>query len=222
MSAPPLLPSLPGWGWSVTKSPRFQTRTQKSVSGRQLRLVDQQYPIWSFTLTFPLLRDANDTRAGSSVGPGIGYDELRSLAGFFLALQGAYGNFLFADPSDGQVTGGFIGLGNGVISSWPLQRLFGASFYDLVLAAIADGSQPFNVYLNGVKQISGWSVGSQFGYSGVGDTLSFTTPPGSGVYVTADFSYCFLCHFSGDTMDFENFLYQLWQAKSVKFESVLP
>jgi uncharacterized protein (TIGR02217 family) len=222
MSEPPVFPSLPGWGWSVTKSPRFQTRTQKAVSGRQLRIVDQQYPIWSFTLSFPLLRDAHDTRAGAGVGLGIGYDELRTLAGFFLAAQGAYGNFLFWDPTDNQVTGGFVGLGNGAITSWPLERLFGPTFYDLVVAAIADGSRPFNVYLNGVKQASGWTVGSSLGYSGVGDTLAFTTPPANGVTVTCDFSFYFLCHFSDDAMDFENFMYQVWQARSVKFESVLP
>jgi uncharacterized protein (TIGR02217 family) len=222
MSQPPIFPTLPGLGWPVAKSPRFATRTQKAVSGRQLRIVDQQYPIWTFTLGFPLLRDGNDLRAGAGIGLGIGYNELRNLAGFFVALQGAYGDFLFSDPTDNQVTGGLIGVGNGSITSWPLQRLFGTSgFYDPVLGAITGGSPSFNAYLNGVRQSAGYSLSSQFGYTGLADTISFASPPGSGVTVTCDFAFYFLCHFSDDAMDLENFLYQLWQAKQVKFESVL-
>jgi hypothetical protein len=220
MSNPPVFPSLPGLGWSVKKSPRFQTRTQQAISGRQLRLVDQQYPIWTFTLTFPLLRDDNDTRAGSGVGPGIGYNELRTLAGFFLALQGAYGNFLFWDPSDNTVAGQYLMTGNGTTNSAPLVRQMG-NFAEPLLGVIDDGSQPLQFYLNGVFQSSGVGTSSQFGYSDVADTVSFTTAPASGVVVTANYSYYFLCHFADDTMDLENFVYQLWQAKSVKFESVL-
>jgi uncharacterized protein (TIGR02217 family) len=222
MSNPPVFPSLPGWGWSVTKSPRFQTRTQRAASGRELRILDQQYPIWSFALTFPLLRDGNDARAGAGIGPGAGYDELRTLAGFFLAMQGAYGNFLFADPTDQSVTGGFTGLGNGAILSWPLVRRFGQSFYEPVRAAVSDGSQPFRVYLNGVLQTGGYTPQNLSGYTSFADTLTFATPPAAGVSVTCDFTFSFLCRFSDDRMDLENFMYQLWQAKSVKFESVLP
>lgn len=220
MSNPPVFPSLPGLGWSVTKSPRFQTRTQQAVSGRQLRLLDQPYPIWSFTLNFPLLRDANDTRAGSGAGPGIGYDELRSLAGFFLALQGAYGNFLFADPSDSQVTGQPIASGTGTASAFPIVRNFGG-FSEPLLAAVNQSGDALLVYVNGVLQTSGVGTASQFGFSGLADTITFAAPPAAGAAITASFSYYFLCHFNDDHMDLENFMYQLWQAKSVKFESVL-
>lgn len=221
MTAPPVFPSLPGLGWSVAKSPRFQTRTQKAVSGRQLRIVDQQYPIWTFTLNFPLLRDDNDTRAGSGVGPGIGYNELRTLAGFFLELQGAYGDFLFWDPTDNTVAAQVLMTGNGTTTAAPLQRQI-ASFAEPLYAVIADGSHPLQFYWNGVLQSSGVATSSQFGYTGVADTVTFASAPANGVVVTANYSYYFLCHFSDDSMNFENFMYQLWQARSVKFESVLP
>jgi uncharacterized protein (TIGR02217 family) len=205
----------------VTKSPRFQTRTQKAVSGRQLRLVDQQNPIWTFTLGFPLLRDDNDTRAGAGIGPGIGYNELRTLAGFFLGLQGAYGNFLFQDPSDNQVTGQAIATGDGATTAFPIVRNFGG-FSEKLLAAINQTGNALLVYLNGVLQTSGVGTASQFGFSGLGDTITFAAAPAEGAAITASFSYYFLCHFTDDTMDLENFMYQLWQAKQVKFESVLP
>src|SRR5262245_27118126 len=86
-----IFPSLPGQGWSVTKSPRFATRIQRAVNGRELRALDEPYPLWTWTLTCPLLHDRNDARAPAigAGGPGIGYDELRTLAGFFLQQQGA-------------------------------------------------------------------------------------------------------------------------------------
>src|SRR5437764_2320304 len=93
-----IFPSLPGLGWSVVKSPRFATRIQRAVNGRELRALDQPYPLWSWTLTYPLLRDRSDARA--PLGSGIGYDELRTLAGFFLQQQGALQPFLFDDPTD--------------------------------------------------------------------------------------------------------------------------
>jgi hypothetical protein len=220
MSNPPVFASLPGLGWSVTKSPRFQTRTQQAISGRQLRIADQQYPIWTFTLNFALLRDDNDSRAGSGVGPGIGYNELRTLAGFFLALQGAYGNFLFWDPTDNTVAAQTIMTGNGTTTSAPLVRQMG-SFEEPLLGVITGGSPPLQFFVNGVVQSSGITTSSQFGYTGVADTVTFATAPANGAVVTANYAYYFLCHFSDDTMDLENFMYQLWQAKSVKFESVL-
>src|ERR1700752_3922198 len=97
-----VFPSLPGLAWSVTKTPTFQTRIQRAVSGRELRTLDYPYPLWQFTLVFAFLRD----------NPEAGFDELRTLMGFYLSSQGAYGNFLFQDPSDYQLTGQYIATGD--------------------------------------------------------------------------------------------------------------
>ena len=64
----------------MSKAPRFATRTQKAISGRELRIIDQVNPIWTWTLTYEILRDKHDTRGPA--GLGAGYDELRTLAGF--------------------------------------------------------------------------------------------------------------------------------------------
>ena len=98
---PLIFPSLPGLAWSVTKTPTFQTRIQRAVSGRELRAVDYPFPLWQFPLVFDLLRD----------NPAAGYDELRTLMGFFMLCQGAYDTFLFHDPTDDQVAGQQIGVG---------------------------------------------------------------------------------------------------------------
>jgi uncharacterized protein (TIGR02217 family) len=71
------------------------------------------------------------------------------------------------------------------------------------------------IYFDGVVQSpSGYSLASTTGL------LTFTTPPPAGQIVTADFTYYFLVRFADDSADFENFLYQLWALKQVKFQSV--
>ena len=60
-----IFPVLPGLGWSVTKTPRFAGRIQNAISGRELRVLDQANPIWTWTLTYSLLRDKWDTRAAT-------------------------------------------------------------------------------------------------------------------------------------------------------------
>jgi len=97
-----IFPALPGLAWSVTKTPTFQTRIQRAVSGRELRALDYPYPLWQFALVYDFLRD----------NPAAGYDELRTLLGFFMLCQGAFGTFLFQDPSDSHVIGQQIGVGN--------------------------------------------------------------------------------------------------------------
>ena len=52
--------------------------------------------------------------------------------------------------------------------------------------------------------------------------MTFDTPPATGQLVAADFTYRFRVRFADDTAEFENFMYQLWQLKQIKLQSVLP
>src|SRR5260370_22130324 len=112
-----IFPTLPGLAWSVTKTPTFQTRIQRAASGRELRALDYPCPLWQFALVYDFLRD----------NPTAGYDELRTLVGFFMLCRGAFGAFLFQDPSDCQITGQQIGIGNASTSVFQLQRAIGAT-----------------------------------------------------------------------------------------------
>src|SRR5205823_14025971 len=107
--------ALPGLAWSVTKSPTFQTRIQRALSGRELRALDYSYPLWQFTLVFDFLRD----------NPAAGFDELRTLMGFFMLCQGAFGTFLFQDPIDDRVSGQQIGTGDAITTVFQLHRPMG-------------------------------------------------------------------------------------------------
>ena len=162
-----IFPSLPGLAWSVIKTPTFQTRIQRAVSGRELRALDYPYPLWQFSLVFDLLRD----------NPAAGYDELRTLMGFFMLCQGAYATFLFQDPSDHQVTGQQIGVGNASTTVFQLQRAMGATlpgggFLEPIVAPNVVGA----IYLDGIMQNSGtYSVDPHTGL------VTFNTPPGGGL-----------------------------------------
>ena len=203
-----VFPTLPGLAWSVTKTPTFQTRIQRAASGRELRALDYPYPLWQFALVFDFLRD----------NPTAGYDELRTLMGFFMLCQGAFGTFLFQDPSDFQVSGQQIGTGNASTSIFQLQRAMGTTlpnggFFEPITAPNVVGA----IYLNGITQNpASYSVDSNTGL------VTFNTAPGSGLIISADFTYYFRCRFIEDRYDFENFMYRLWQLKKLTFISVRP
>ena len=201
-----IFPTLPGIAWSVTKTPIFQTRIQRAVSGRELRALDYPFPLWQFTLVFAFLRD----------NPAAGFDELRTLMGFYLSCQGAFGSFLFQDPSDYQVTAQYIAEGDSSTSSFQLQRTMGTNlpgggFAEPIVAPNTVGA----VYFDGITQdAAGYSVDLSDGL------VTFATPPATGLVITADFSYWFRCRFVDDSYDFENFMYRLWQLKKLTFISV--
>ena len=209
-----LFPALPGLGWSVTKAPRFAARIQRAVTGRELRVLDQPYPIWTWTLTYSLLRDRHDTRGpnGAGGGLGAGYDELRTMAGFFLQQQGSFQPFLFDDPTDDSVLAQAIGTGNSSTTVFQLVRNFGGFSEPIAAPNVVSA-----IYFNGVLQsASGYTVDPTTGL------VTFAAPPPSGQAITADFTYYFRVRFADDTAEFENFMYQLWSLKQIKLQSVLP
>ncbi len=203
-----VFPALPGLAWSVTKAPIFQTRIQRAASGRELRALDYPYPLWQFTLVFDFLRD----------NPAAGYDELRTLMGFFMLCQGAFRTFLFQDPTDCRVTRQYIGTGNASGTVFQLQRavgltLPGGGFFEPIVAPNFVSA----IYLNGITQ----SPASASADPATG-LVTFNTAPGDGLMITVDCTYYFRCRFVDDTYAFENFMYRLWQLKRLSFISVRP
>jgi uncharacterized protein (TIGR02217 family) len=162
--------------------------------------------LWQFTLVFDFLRD----------NPAAGFDELRTLMGFFMLCQGAFGTFLFQDPSDDRVSGQQIGTGDTLRTVFQLQRtmgetLPGGGFLEPIVAPNVVSA----VYFNGIVQDpAGYSVDSMTGL------VTFNTAPGSGLIITADYSYYFRCRFVDDSYAFENFMFRLWQLKKLTFISV--
>jgi uncharacterized protein (TIGR02217 family) len=209
--------AIPGVAWSVSKAPTMQTRVQRAVSGRELRAFDYPAPLWQFQLTFNCLRDQWDTRGAS--GLGSGYDELRTLFALYLACYGAYGTFLFSDPTDNQRIGEYVGTGDSSTTQFQLQASYGLSGAPRFTAPVTAVSQVSALYLNGITQSpSTYSCVAGLNSTGM---ISFPLPPATGAVITADFGFYFRCRFVDDTYSFENFMYQLWQLKKLSFISVL-
>lgn len=210
-----VFPKLAGQGWSVTKTPTYQTRIQRAVSGRELRAIDYPNPLWQYQLTYSALGDGSGQSEGASIGSLLATD-LRTLMGFFLACQGAFATFLYDDPTDDIVMGQMIGAGAAGLTSFQLLRTLGApngiGFSEPILAP----NLVSNVYIDGVVQPpSGWSVNSATG------ALTFSDAPPPGAAITADFTYYFRCRFTSDAFSFENFMYRLWSLKKLEFISVI-
>jgi uncharacterized protein (TIGR02217 family) len=202
VTTPPSFPTLAGLGWSVHKKPVFSTIVASHASGREVRDLLYQNPIWQFELTF----DAMDSTANTY--PGAGANSLQALMGFFLECQGQYGTFLYDDPTDSAVINGAIALGDGSTTTFTFIRYMGA--FSEPVGWVTSVS---NVYLNGVNQASGWSVSTP-------NSLVFASAPGSGVAISATFAFAFECRFDSDDQDFEQFMSALWKAESVRFKSV--
>ena len=202
--APPLLPTLPGLSWSRHKKPGFNTRVASHVSGREVRVPLMAYPLYEFEATYDGLTSS------ATLFAGLQASSLQNLMGFFLQMQGQANTFLYTDPDDNTITGQFLGAGDAATRSFQFVRALGG-FVEPVGWIIAINT----VYLNGAVQSAGYSLAAP-------NTLSFSTAPGAGVAVTADFTFAFNCRFLDDQMDFQEFMSNLWKLESMKFRSVKP
>jgi uncharacterized protein (TIGR02217 family) len=191
-------PVLPGLSWSVIKTPKWSTRKQIAISGREYRAAYFSLPLWKFKLSYEVLR------AGAQ-------QELQQLVGFFNARQGSFDTFLYADPTDSAVVAQQFGTGNGAATTFQLVRSLGGNSEPVAALQAAP-----SIYANGALQSSGVSVNLNTGLA------TFTVAPANGVALTWTGSFYYRCRFLHDELDLENFMQNLWLAKTVEFTSVKP
>lgn len=185
--------NLAGLTLDRTKTPQFSTNIKKSVSGYEVRTPSMAYPLWNFSLKYEFLR--TDTAIS----------ELKTLAGFYLQCKGSYETFYFKDLYDYAVTNQNFGVGNGTSKSFQLIRDYGG-FIDIIQA-------PLNYTIN----IDGTPTTDFTIENGV---ITFTTAPTTGAVLSWSGEFYFPCRFINDKMDFNQFMYNLWEAKKVDFVSV--
>lgn len=126
-----LFPTLPGLTWDVVKSPRWNTRVQQSVGGKEIRAQFYARPLWQWQLKYERL-------LGGAAGT-----ELQTLVGFFHARQGKFDSFLFSDPADNAVTAHGFGVGDGTTTQFQLQRtLAGPRQIDAISGVCPTSSTP--------------------------------------------------------------------------------
>jgi uncharacterized protein (TIGR02217 family) len=196
-----ILPSLVGLGFDVVRTPIWETTIQQAISGKETRIARQSYPKWRWDLSYNILRGRDN------------YDELQQLAGFFNARQGQFDSFLYQDVDDNNVAGQQIAAADGIKTSFQLVRSFGG-FIEPIFAPKTISE----IYVNGVEQISGWTV-NNWGSNNAG-TINFASAPANNAIITADFSYYFPVRMNSDNIDFTMFLLGHYRVKKFSFISV--
>lgn len=207
---PIVYPDLPGLGYSVHWKPKaFNMPTAVMENGARIDLALSDCPLHDFELTYNFLRNQ---------GFVVGSTEFRTMMGFWLALNGNFGRFLFRNPDDQSVTRQLIGTTDGMTHVWQLQRTFGIGEYSgTEPIGYVDLTAPFNLYLDDVLQSSdSYNV---LQTEPVNQQVDFISTPTMGQNIYVDMSYFYYCNFPGDQMDFEKFMNQLWMLKSVQFSS---
>lgn len=217
MSYPSL--TLPiGVGWNYKKTPKFSTTIQTPRSMIHPAVSTLQHSvIYEIELVFNYLKMNGVTYS----------DDFQYLEDFYTANRGAYGRFLF-DPSQRNfenmtvshvitdLKNGFIGTGDGSTQDFPVWRS---------TTALGSGNVTLVEMIQHVTTLSGVYFNGQLttGYTLSQDPaiLHFTTAPISGANITWAGNYAYLCHFAEDTVDFNQLLYEIWELKSLRLETVL-
>lgn len=187
----------PGLMWDIVKKPMFDTTVQRATSGFERRIAHRQYPLYSFEVSYALLR-SNSAR---------GYTELQTLFGFCNARQGMFDSFLYSDPSDSTVTDAPLGTGDGSTTTYQLTRSYGG-----FLEPINNVNVFGNIKANGVIQSgSGYTVNAATGL------VTFASAPAIGVVLTYTSSYYYRVRFENDEFHFNQFYKNYWELKKLSF-----
>ena len=148
----PIFPaSVPGLGYTVKWTPTFFNQTIVTPSGAAIQSAFAAAPIHTFELTYVRLGDPSGPPSGSA---------LQAMLGFYLALGGGNGRFLYFNPDDNTRVGQAIGTGDGVTTAFPIVRTYGAPGYQLTepIGWCQDLTDPLvsvspKVYYDGVPQL---------------------------------------------------------------------
>jgi uncharacterized protein (TIGR02217 family) len=193
-----VFPTLAGLAFNVTRNPVWATQVRNASSGRQYTLSKRIYPLWHFKLPFEVLR-----AAGS-------WTEWQTLVGFINARRGRYDDFLYLDPRDNAAVNETFGIGDGVTTTFPLTRTLGG-FVEPVGGCVTGGA---------VIKVDGTARSVTF--SADWSQVTFASAPAAASVLTWSGQFYFRCRFMQDEISFEQFLQDMYSAKSVEFQSFRP
>lgn len=243
MATLPTLPIPPGVEWESHKSPRFNTVTQHPVSGaRPVSFSVSQFPSWEWDLSWSVLRDQGLWPESEDVPAGVNNaNDLKpdffALQDFFLAMNGSNGRFIY-DPAAnpvpledtyitpiiaGTLVNGYSGTTNGTQTVFQLYRtskvtgsLVPVEAIDALSAISSDvGINPFALYLDGALVNSSLYTLSQYPLQ-----VTFGTAPSAGKALSWNGNYAYVAKFLDDTLDFDQFVQNLYSLQSCKLEQV--
>ena len=177
--------------YGVTGGPEFATTVVVSGAGHEQRNVN-----WA------------EARGRWDVGTGLKTQvQLDALIAFFRARKGRAHGFRFKDWTDFKSAGQLIGIGDDTATTFQLIKRYPSGNLVEVRTVAKPVSGTVQIYLDGVEQLSGWSVDIATGI------VTFTTPPAVDVDVTADFEFDVPVRFDTDHMAVTIEIYKLhrWQ-----------
>lgn len=193
-----VLPSFPGLSWNVVRRPVFNNVVKRSASNREFRGSLSAYPLWEYKLSYEVLRART------------ALTEMQQLAAFFCLRGGDFDTWLYSDPDDNTATLASFGTGNGTTTAFQLLRSFGG-FTEPVYCLNAAPA----IYKGGVLQV----LTTDYTVSTTG-VVTFVVAPAAALTWTG--TYYFRCRFLKGMLEFNQFMKQFWELRSLEFVTVKP
>lgn len=165
--------------YSSAGGPGFSTEVISFAGGTESRNQNWARPIERWNVAYGVKAEA----------------DVKTLLQFFMVCQGKANGFRFKNYVDFEVTPhNPIGTGTGALTTFQLSKRysFGGQTYDRKISKPVASST--TVYLNGVLQSSGWTINITTGI------ITFSSPPGAGVVVSAAFQFDVPMRFDTDDL----------------------
>ena len=212
----PIFPTLPE-GFPIKVSPVMDTTIGTTKSLREMRVAQQQFPLWDIEILFEELVDQTQNQVPYS--PFVGYQQYMQLVQTWLMMYGQANVFGFDCPWDDSRQDQLIGVGDGSSYVFQIYRTWGTGA-NATTTPVGLVNAVVNVKVNNVVVNSGHYYIERDKIYFI-DSLGFVYPPGNGLDITMTFSYYYLCRFVEDEQDFEEFSKDRWTVSSLKFRAVI-
>lgn len=183
------------------RTPSWSNVVKTTDSGREFARAAWSAPRWSYKLSYEVLHASNG--------------EYQQLVGFFNKHQGNFDTWLYLDPDDNSVTDQQIAIGDGTTLQFQLLRSLGGML-EPIYEPFASGPAP-TVKVNGVTKTAGtdYSIGAN-------GLLTFVVAPATSAIVAWSGSFYWRCRFKQSSVEFEQFMKNLWSLRTLEFITVKP
>ncbi len=172
--------------WLPVGRPQFKTALAQSDGGHEYtEAAWSSAPLYEFTIKSRYIVPSGDPMQLKA--------DFEALNNFFICVaQGRANTFRFNYENDNTAIAQVLGTGDAVRATYQITKLYqsGARTFTRVIKKPVPGT--VHVYLDGVELLSGWTVDTTTGL------ISFTTPPGIGVIVSATCGFDYPVRFDFD------------------------
>ena len=207
---PLIFPNLIGITYPIVKRPIWGNVVSTGASGAEARVGLWPYPLWEWELEFSYLPD--EQANGSSAS------DLKTLMGFFLAVQGNLLGFLFNDPDDNFTTASPIATTDGTTSSFIIFRKYGLTNTGIEPIGYLNLDTTPIFYLNGTAvSVDDYTLNDS---TPLEQLIVFNTPPTSGQALTWTGAFYYYVRFGEEKQDFTKTMNLLWETNKLVVRSL--